>query len=268
VGKGSATQRQVAAGAARVCAERGCDAVLLLGDNLYPRGMEADDDPRMDAWIGETYRGLGAPVYLVVGNHDYGHGRDKARAAREIAWADRTPGFEFPANAWVADAGPARIIGLDTNAMFQFGARFQGQWLHDRLAESDARWKIVVGHHPYRSEGPHGNAGTYDDTRLVPFVSGGELREVFDRELCGAVDLYAAGHDHSRQLLEWCGTSLIVSGAGASATPIVGHGNRVSFAEGSPGGVWVEVGDVDGRVAFFDADGFWQSEFPIAPTSR
>src|SRR5690349_21656897 len=74
-GKGNEGQRRVAVGAARACAARGCDLAVLLGDNLYPRGMESSDDPRISERTVEMYADLGVPLYLVLGNHDYAHGR-------------------------------------------------------------------------------------------------------------------------------------------------------------------------------------------------
>ncbi|MEZ4240125.1 MAG: metallophosphoesterase [Myxococcota bacterium] len=262
-GKGNKGQARVAAGVAKACAERGCDLVVLLGDNLYPRGMEADDDPHADERIAQMYAPVGAPVYLVLGNHDYAHGRSRAAAARQIAWAGRTPGVELPANAWVGDFGPARVVGLDTNAVFQFGEDFQARWLREQLDASDAPWKVVLGHHPFRSDGPHGNAGRYDGTRWVPWVSGSALRTLFDGSLCGA-DLYLAGHDHTRQLLEACGTDLVVSGTGASATEIVDNGNHPRFAEATLGAAWFELSaDGSGRVVFLDADGAEEAGFEL-----
>lgn len=271
VGKGNDTQRNVAAGAARACAVLGCDFVVLLGDNLYPRGMETPEDPRMEERIGLMYADTGAPVYLVLGNHDYGHGRDRERAAWQVAWANNREGIEFPANLWVTDAGPARFIGLDTNAAFQFGAGSQATWLHEQIEESTATWNVVFGHHPYRSDGPHGNAGTYDGTAFVPWVSGRGLRSLFDEELCGRADLYLAGHEHSRQLIEACGVNLVVSGAGASATEIIDRGNNPLFAEATPGSAWVELGPESGRIVFVDADGNTQGPvggYPVTPLER
>ncbi|MGH8370725.1 MAG: metallophosphoesterase, partial [Gammaproteobacteria bacterium] len=45
---GTGTARQAALGRAmaRVCADRGCDLALELGDNFYPRGVLSSDDPQ------------------------------------------------------------------------------------------------------------------------------------------------------------------------------------------------------------------------------
>lgn len=263
-GNGSATQRRVAAGAARACAERGCDLVVLLGDNLYPRGMEAPDDPLAETRIAEMYAPIGAPLYVVLGNHDYAHGRDRERAGWLVAWADAHEGIEMPANAWVTDAGPARLVAIDTNAAFQFGGSFQAGWLRQQLAASARRWNVVFGHHPYKSNGKHGNAGAYDDAWFVPLANGAGLRELFDDELCGAADLYLCGHDHNRQLIETCGVSLVVSGGGGGATPIIDRGNAARFASGTPGAVWLELTEDAGRVVFLDADGEPDGAFDLS----
>lgn len=263
VGRGTETQRQVARGAAAACAERGCDAVLLLGDNLYPSGMESPDDPRADAWLRDLYEPIGAPVYLVLGNHDYARGRDVERAGWLVAWAARTDGFELPGPVWTTRAGPLRLIGLDTNRALQFGEAAQAAWLDEQL-DDDARWTVVLGHHPLRSDGPHGNAGSYEGTRWLPWASGRSVERLLS-VLCGRADLYLAGHDHSRQLLEHCGVPLVVSGAGGSATGIVDRGNQPRFAQGSPGGAWLELGPEEGRVVFLDADGREDGAFGLVP---
>lgn len=265
VGKGNEAQARVARGVKALCERERCDFLLLLGDNLYPRGMQSADDPRMEEIIGAIYEDVAPAVYLVLGNHDYGKGRDKQSASWQIAWVNQRQGFEMPSQAWRMDAGPARIIGLDTNAALQFGGDFQKRWLHEQLS-APMPWKIVLGHHPYRSNGRHGNAGAYEGTLAVPFVSGSTLRDLFDEELCTGADLYLSGHEHSRQLISWCGVPLVVSGSGASSTEIIDRGNDPLFASASLGSVLVELGPQGGFVRFAGADGDWDSQpFPITP---
>jgi tartrate-resistant acid phosphatase type 5 len=264
-GRGTEGQARVARAVARTCQERGCDFVALLGDNLYPRGMESADDPRADELIAGPYRDAGAPLYLVLGNHDYAHGRDRQRAAWQVAWAGRTAGVELPAHAWWARMGPALVVGLDTNAAFQFGAGFQREWLREMLEASDAPFRVVLGHHPFRSEGRHGNAGAYEGWSGVPILSGAGLQGLFEDTLCGRADLYLSGHDHNRQLLERCGVDLVVSGAGGSTTPLEERGNERRFAEPTLGLVWVGLSATSGEVVFLDADGQEEASFSLAP---
>jgi len=264
-GRGDAKQQRVARGVIHTCAERGCDAIVLLGDLLYPHGMESDDDPRAEEWIAAPYAPAGAPLLLVLGNHDYGRGRDSAAARRVLRWAKHRPGVVLPANVWDLPAGLVHFFGLDTNAAFQFGDAPQREWLARVLDESEAPWKVVLGHHPFRSDGEHGNAGWYEGWSGVPIASGAGLLRLFEGALCDRADLYLAGHDHNRQLLAQCGVDLIVSGAGSSTTPIVDRGNDPRFASAEPGFVWLELRETEGRIVFLDADGNAEREYEIAP---
>ncbi len=71
------------------------------------------------------------------------------------------------------------------------------------------------------------------------------MEEFFEEALCGNVDLYVCGHDHTTQWLEpMCGTEFIVSGAGAKTTDL-GNWGVPTFYENDtePGFVWIEIAD-------------------------
>ncbi|MBN2800523.1 MAG: metallophosphoesterase [Deltaproteobacteria bacterium] len=257
-GEDNASRRLVAEAAAKVCAERGCDLLLLLGDNLYPLGLSADDDPRFDA-VMVGYEAVGVPVYGVMGNHDYGKGRDLEAAAHQLAWASAHPLLTMPTPAYRFRAGPAELFALDTTRAFWGDPTPQADWLREGLEASSARWRVVLGHHPYRSNGTHGNAGAYEGLAWAPYASGEGLERLFEGALCGRADLYLSGHDHNRQWLEACGVQLIVSGAGSKTTPITDRGNQTRFAEASEGLVWVELG-AQMTVAFYDQRGALELE--------
>ena len=61
-------------------------------------------------------------------------------------------------------------------------------WLERSLAESPARWKIVMGHHPIWS-----SAGS-------KFQQARALRALILPALCRHADLYLAGHEHTLEL--------------------------------------------------------------------
>jgi hypothetical protein len=62
------------------------------------------------------------------------------------------------------------------------------EWLERSLAESPARWKIVIGHHPLWS-----SAGS-------KFQQARALRRIILPALCRHADLYLAGHEHTLEL--------------------------------------------------------------------
>ena len=56
------------------------------------------------------------------------------------------------------------LFGLDTNELFWspwFGADDQYAWFEQEITSVN-EWTIAFGHHPYISNGQHGNAGTYE----------------------------------------------------------------------------------------------------------
>ena len=124
------------------------------------------------------------------------------------------------------------------------------------LASSMTTWKIAFGHHPYFSNGSHGNAGNYDGLWYVPIAGGQGVKKFFDDNVCGKVDLYLSGHDHSRQwMVDTCkGTELAVSGAGASPTDLKGK-NAVRWQANTLGFLYVTITDRQLVAEFIDTSG-------------
>lgn len=251
-GRNTPEQTAVAAAMGRICAHRTCDFALLLGDNLYPKGMETDDDPRMTAVFTDVYGDLGLEFMAVLGNHDYGGG-EAVRALRQLRFAAKTPTFTMPDRYYTFDRGAASFFALDTDWVFFNGEEEQAAWLDTKLAASDARWKVAFGHHPWRSNGKHGNAGTYEGWGWVPYVSGNALRRLFEGHV-RAADLYVSGHDHNLQVMRHEGVPLVVSGGGSSARGFEDRGNPLDLGFAVPGFAWIELDEVL-KVALYDENG-------------
>jgi len=66
----------------------------------------------------------------------------------------------------------------------------QVAWLEEQLLASDARWKIVIGHHPLWSSSGY------------KFAQAQVLRRLLLPVLCPSADIYIAGHDHTLELHE------------------------------------------------------------------
>ena len=223
-GTGGDGQRAVAAAAGIVCTELGCDRGLLLGDNFYDVGVTAIDDPQFEEKFEKPYADLAFPFHPVLGNHDYGTlTNDWPRGQVQVDYTRPETTWQMPATHYVLRIGEVGILALDTAALFWDDIENGDQevWIDGALAElEDATVVIGIGHHPYRSNGRHGNAGNFDGLTDIAPLDGAHIKDFFDARLCGALDLYLAGHDHSRQWLEqdFCGAELIVSGAGGSST--------------------------------------------------
>ena len=123
---------------------------------------------------------LDLPIYAVLGNHDYGGQLIIDAPGVGNEW-DKGP-IEVDVHGGlrqVGDAGdPLHVEGRQRR---HHRPRYQLDPVEQRRARRPARpgtrsalaevadtdWKIVAGHHPYRSNGQHGNAGNYDAPELV-----------------------------------------------------------------------------------------------------
>ncbi len=225
-GTASAGQLKIGNTVAAKCKASGCDFITLLGDNLYDSGASSVDDPIWQEKFEVPYAAVMLDFYAILGNHDYGAngaGTDFAKGQNEIDYTKKSTKWKMPAAYYHFEKSNVELFALDTNKALFSQAAQQKTDVSAWLAASKAEWKIAIGHHPYKSNGPHGNAGSYDGIPIPP-VNGKAVKTYLDDVICGKVDLYLSGHDHSRQWLnESCkGTELAVSGAGAKATEFKG----------------------------------------------
>lgn len=196
-GTGEEEQYLVAQAISSYCMLEQCDDGLLLGDNIYDKGVKDVNDKKFQTHFEKPYKDIPFQFKVVLGNHD-AYGNWKAQIEYK---SDR---WLLPDRWYSWSKKGVDFFGIDSNfSAFGFiGSKPQVEWLDEALGESEARWKIVYGHHPVHSGGMHGGTPRMR-TRLEPLLV--EHR----------VDFYAAGHDHDLQLLQSDGIVYIVSGAGA-----------------------------------------------------
>lgn len=281
VGTGDENQKAVAAAALSVCAAKGCDFVIQLGDNVYDNGVDSPFDPQFEEKFEVPYAGFDVPFYVALGNHDVSHLEDNEagvegdglaedKGRHQIAYTYRldraSDKWTMPHNYYAVRAGDVQLFALDTtsaNAGREADESKSAQlaWLANGLAKSNATWKLAFAHHALYSNGVHGNAGAGDPT------SNELLKRFLLAGVCDKVDVYLSGHDHDLQWLkprEECGrTEFIVSGAGATTRPLgplLGNPNSAYnepyFEKGETlGFYWISiVGDtLTGEV--YDAEG-------------
>jgi tartrate-resistant acid phosphatase type 5 len=280
-GKGNVDQRKVAVAIRDLCAAKGCDFVLLLGDNIYDSGTESTTDPQWQQKFEQPYMDVNLPFYVALGNHDYGGnliidapgiGNEWDKGPVEVAYTQVSTKWHMPATHYTFTQGHVGFIVLDTNSIIWNNTDHgdQAAWLPTAMMEVSGKdWMFVAGHHPYRSNGTHGNAGDYDAPELagipiqnpLPIVNGDNVKSFFDSKVCGlGAQVYFSGHDHSRQWLDeptaMCGTQLIVSGAGASTTEIRDRGNTALYEDATKAGfMYVDIEDNTFTGTFYDKDG-------------
>lgn len=262
-GTGSTDQYAVADAIEMKCAADTCDFGVLLGDNFYPSGVSGVDDPQWQEKLEAPYANLDFPFYMILGNHDYGGdgaGYEFDLGINQVAYADINDKWILPAEYYAFEEGAATFLGLGTNLIFwnhNDNPTTQGDFFTQALADSTQPWRIAIGHHPYISNGPHGNAGSYDNVPFIPIANGEYVKAFFDDYMCGNVDLYLSGHDHSRQILEGtpeCDITFVVSGAGAKSTDLPGT-NATLFEEATEGFAYIIVTDEKITIEMYGMDG-------------
>jgi tartrate-resistant acid phosphatase type 5 len=260
-GRANANQTAVGAAMAQLCQLKGCDFALELGDNFYDSGVSSTTDAQWQTKFEVPYKDLNIPVYATLGNHDnsqtsVGEGGANSKGNFQVDYTTVTgPGvsgkWKMPARYYsftaplnpIGGAEPiAEFFSLDSSplaatlanpAEVSYNAATYGptqmQWFQQALTNSKAKWTFAFAHHPYVSNGQHGNAGEFEGAPSPPdplppafpfaTTSGKPWKDMLDNSMCSiGLDMFIFGHDHD---LEWlkpvpsCNdkTEFILSGA-------------------------------------------------------
>jgi 3',5'-cyclic AMP phosphodiesterase CpdA len=164
------------------------DALLVLGDNVYPAG----DPSRLPSTLFEPFGPVldHADLLAILGNHDVKDGHAAAQA----------DALGMPGRWWARHLGDVLIIGLDSNEVDDPDQR---AFLDGTLAAATEPWRIVMVHHPPYSAGYQGSNRAVRDAFAPLFEQYG-------------VQLVLSGHDHDYQRSEVIdGVTYVVSGAAA-----------------------------------------------------
>lgn len=213
------------------------------------------DAKRFDEILLEPFKDFGslAPgfrIYATLGNHDWRTSREAALS--EVRYMEQTRPFYMDGIFYRVKPRPdVELFVLDTEVLLagetvyeaelaDDGSELPGRvveepepwtrpqtdgernmvaWLEQALKDSNARWKIVMGHHPLWS-----SAGS-------KFQQARVLRKLILPTLCKYADMYVAGHEHTLELhTDSCaravpGTPLpplpqLVSGAASKQRPV------------------------------------------------
>jgi hypothetical protein len=225
-GTGDAAQVQVAAAMQAFCEKNGCDLALMLGDNIYPDGVQGVADPRFLSQFEQPYAGLCIPVYAVLGEHDWGRKGATADWRAQIEYTGRSPRWRLPADVYSLTVGDLKILALNTNTLDT--SPEQVAWLRRELETSAARWNLVLGHKPINSYGYHGDTD-FMVAKALPL-------------LCGKADLFIGAHEHNQQVLRAdCGLPQIVSGSAGKLRTENPSGPRTLFAAAELGFTYLQV---------------------------
>jgi Calcineurin-like phosphoesterase len=230
---------------------------FMLGDNIYDRGSKDLFGPRYDD-IYAPVMARGTAFHATLGNHDVSFCSartnlldrlpDDADAYRtDILRCDVKAQLTHPSFGYIgghryysvrSDAGTpplAEVFVLDSNTLRTSQSkvsplnadRAQVDWLERSLAASNARWKLVMMHHPI-----HSPSVPLKFFLFIP-VQEGHARELGLEAQIGpilkkyGVDAVLSGHNHFyARMVPQDGIRYFVSGGG---------GNKVYDFKNSPG---------------------------------
>jgi tartrate-resistant acid phosphatase type 5 len=187
VGSGSDEQRRIAEAAEKTCEERGCDFVLLGGDNFIQQGITCVNDEQLESKFESMY-GLNVPFFAVLGNHDL-----KGNWRAQIDYTLLSERWNMPAVNYEVQTGPVLIQAINTTCSVKSLWRL--------YKKSDRPWRLGLGHHPAISSGRHGGM-TWLERTLVAF---------------SRIDFFVSGHNHAMEHLVHSRFDQIVAGGGGSS---------------------------------------------------
>ncbi len=237
-------QREVAAGMGSAARDLDASFVVATGDNFYPYGVASTRDYH---WISSfetiyTAQSLHVKWYPVLGNHDYASNPDAEVEYTKISSRWTMPSRYYSKSFNENDTSRSLLmLFIDTDPIekelngqkhdsikYVAGAvDKQKQWIESQLANSKAKWKIVVGHHPLYTGGWRKNSP--NTLKMKNF-----LEPIFDKY---GVDVYLAGHEHHLEHTKPMNhrTHHVISGAASEARPTALHPEGGIFAAATQG---------------------------------
>lgn len=170
------------------------DLCLMLGDNAYNSGTDAEYQAGFYNIYPTYFRKM--PLWSCMGNHDANNGSTSTTA--NFPYFDM---FTFPMNGECGgvasgtehyhsfDYGNIHFINIDSQTSSNSATGPMATWLQNDLASTTKTWIIAFFHHPPYSKGSH------DSDTEGQMVA---MRQNFGPILeAGGVDLVLVGHSHA-----------------------------------------------------------------------
>ncbi len=186
--------RDVLSGYLAHAASHPADLWLMLGDNAYSTGTDAE----YQGAVFEMYPDLLRTTVLwpTRGNHDfvYAGANNDYYDIFTLPTAAEAGGLPSGSEAYYAfDYGPVHFVCLDSEGSNRSVGGAMAVWLRADLAATAQSWIVVYFHHPPYTKGSHDSDNAAD--------SGGRMRDMRQNVLpildSTGVDLVLTGHSHS-----------------------------------------------------------------------
>ena len=209
--RGVSEQQNIANLMGEVAEENSIAFIAIPGDPIHDEGVKSVEDEEWKLKIENIYTApslYSIPWYVIPGNHEY---RGNVQAI--LDYSQKSERWNAPARYYapVYTLDTANIeclfVFIDTSPMIdryrmeqtetgapaysdagQQDINAQLEWMEQVLASSQARWKIVFGHHPvYAETSKHESERSDMQARVAPIL------EKYD------VAMYICGHIHNFQ---------------------------------------------------------------------
>jgi len=193
-GSGNNDQYKVSKSMEQLCDLYNINSVMLLGDNIYEVGTTSINDPQFKTKFEDPYHNINKKFYLCLGNHDYGNSLFLSNNYKsQIEYSKISPKWNILDRYYSIKKGICEFFFLDTNIDFMNDKEIQDQlyFISHKIKSSNSRWKILCGHHPWRSVGGHGNANLKMDKFFNDLIKTKGVK----------IHLYMCGHDHCKNLI-------------------------------------------------------------------
>ena len=203
MGSGEESQITVANALSKNIGKKKNVIVCGLGDNIYENGVSCVNDKQFIEKFEKPYENISneIPFYMCLGNHDYGYSnlslKPSKNAECQVKYSQKSEKWKMPDKYYTYKKGEkgkdVEFFVLDTNIDMMSKKEIDKQlkYMKNKIKRSNAKWKVLYGHHTWRSNAGHGNAEP-------------ELEEFFNKLLNdNPCDLYICGHDHNKQLIDY-----------------------------------------------------------------
>jgi DNA repair exonuclease SbcCD nuclease subunit len=203
--RGESEQQQIAGLMGRAVEEHNVDFMAIAGDPIHDEGVKSIDDEEWNLKIEYVYTAPSLhaiPWYVISGNHEYNGSVPAVLAYSDVSKRWNAPARYFTFTRRIGNSAEnCLFLFIDTAPLIdryredpersdagQQDIEAQLRFIESTLSLSDAKWKIVIGHHPVYAKT---TKDLYERTDLQERV--GKILE------SQGADFYICGHIHNFQ---------------------------------------------------------------------
>jgi len=243
--RGESEQQNIADLLGRFADENRVDFLAVAGDPIHDDGVTSIHDEEWQLKIENVYAAPSLhalPWYVISGNHEYNGSIPAILEYTNVSerWNAPARYFSFTRKIGESDL-ECLFIFIDTTPLIdkyrideprsdapEQDIDAQLEWLKNELSLSEARWTIVIGHHPVYAKTTKQLSERTDMQERV-----GILLENY------GVDFYIAGHIHNFQHINPTGSNVhyIVNSSASQSRPVheIDETEGLIFGNADPG---------------------------------